>query len=103
MKTKLVKIGNSRGIRLPKSVIEQAGLEGEIELTVRDGEVVLMSAKHPRAGWAEAIKAEVEKHGHDVDEEFLNLPNDFDEEEWTWPSSVSTSTSSRSTRPSARK
>ena len=100
---KLVRIGNSRGVRIPKALIEQAGMTDEVEMTVRRGEVVLQSRRARRAGWAESIKAAVEKHGHDVDEDFLNLPNDIDEKEWTWPQSSSTSTSSRSTRPPARK
>jgi antitoxin MazE len=105
---KLIRIGNSRGIRLPKAVIEQAGLTDEVDITVRKGSIVLQSRRRrrrrrPREGWAESIKAAVEKHGHDVDEEFLALPNDFSEEEWTWPQNASTSTSSRSTRRPARK
>ena len=103
MKAKLIRIGNSRGVRLPKAMIEQAGLGEDIELTLRGDQIVLASPKHPRAGWAPAIKAAVAKHGHDVDEEFLALPIDFSEREWTGPSPASTSTSSRSIRRSARK
>src|SRR3954468_7401043 len=74
---KLVRIGNSRGVRIPKALIEQAGLTDDIEMIVRRGEVILQSRRVRRAGWAESIKAAVEKHGHDVDEDFLNLPNEF--------------------------
>lgn len=56
MKTRLVRIGNSRGIRLPKPVIEEAGLGDEVELLVRDGEVVIAPARSPRSGWAQAAK-----------------------------------------------
>jgi antitoxin MazE len=100
---KLVRIGNSRGVRLPKAVIEQAGLTDEVELTVRAGEVLLQPRRVRRAGWAQSIKAAIAKHGHDIDEDFLNLPNDLDEKEWAWPLDSSTSTSSRSTRRRARK
>jgi antitoxin MazE len=100
---KLVRIGNSRGVRIPKAMIEQAGLTDDIEMIVRPGEVVLQPRRVRRAGWADSIKAAVEARGHDVDEEFLSLPSDFGEEEWTWPQSNSTSTSSRSTRRRARK
>ena len=54
MKAKLVRIGNSRGVRLPKPVIEQAQLTDEVEVSVRDGAVLIRSAAHARAGWAEA-------------------------------------------------
>ncbi len=52
----LVKIGNSQGVRLPKAVIEQAGLEKDLELEVVDGAVIIRSQKHVRSGWAEAAR-----------------------------------------------
>ncbi len=44
MKTSLVKIGNSKGVRLPKAVIEQSQLTDELELEVGDGVVVLRNS-----------------------------------------------------------
>ncbi|HLL90090.1 MAG TPA: AbrB/MazE/SpoVT family DNA-binding domain-containing protein [Tepidisphaeraceae bacterium] len=90
MTTRLVKIGNSRGVRLPKAVIEQAGLrDGRVELTVRGDEVVLRSPtrkRDPRAGWEEQIKKVLAEHGDDVDEwrGWQAVPNAFDDKEWTW-------------------
>jgi antitoxin MazE len=55
-KAKLVAIGNSRGVRLPKELIAQAGLEDDIELTVRDGEIILANRRHPRQGWAKSFE-----------------------------------------------
>jgi antitoxin MazE len=55
--TKLTRIGNSRGIRIPKALIEQAGLEGEVELIARDGEILIAKRRCPREGWAEAMEA----------------------------------------------
>jgi len=100
---KLVRIGNSRGVRIPKAFIEQAGLCDEIEMPARRGEVTLQSRRKRRAGWRKSIKAALQKHGQDVDEAFLGLPNYFDEKEWTWPQSNTTSTSSRLTRRRAPK
>jgi antitoxin MazE len=54
MKAGLVWIGNSRGIRLPKSVIEEAGLTDEVEIRVQKGAVVIGAAVRPRSGWADA-------------------------------------------------
>ena len=56
MKARLVKIGNSRGVRLPKPVIEEAGLSEEVEVRVRRGAVVITAASRPRSGWAEAAR-----------------------------------------------
>jgi antitoxin MazE len=84
MKAQLIKIGNSRGIRLPKAVIEQVGLETEVELDVRADEVVIRPAKKkPREGWAESFKA-MAAAGDDVLLDEPLPPTQFDEEEWQW-------------------
>ncbi|MDA1080343.1 MAG: AbrB/MazE/SpoVT family DNA-binding domain-containing protein [Gemmatimonadetes bacterium] len=56
MLAKLVRIGNSRGVRLPKGMIEEAGLGDEVELTVRKGEIVIARVKKVREGWADDAK-----------------------------------------------
>jgi antitoxin MazE len=56
MHASLVRIGNSKGIRLPKAVIEQAGLGKDLDLEVVDGAVIIRSEKTVRAGWAQAAK-----------------------------------------------
>lgn len=57
MHVSLVKIGNSRGVRLPKRVIEAAGLKDDLDLEVRDGAVIVRNAQTTRSGWAEAAAA----------------------------------------------
>lgn len=88
LKAKLVRIGNSRGVRLPKAVIEQAGLGEDVQISVTADRVIIRSAgaPHPRAGWAEQIKKVLAEHGDDIDEwrDWQNIPNEFDEKEWTW-------------------
>ncbi len=82
MKTRLIRIGNSRGIRLPKTIIEQAGLTEEVELEVRDGAVVIAATARPRSGWAD----EARKMRAGDDDRLLDppTPTHFDEKEWTW-------------------
>jgi len=82
MKARLIRIGNSRGIRLPKPVIEEAGLEDEVEVRVRQGAVVITSAARPRAGWAEAA-LRIREAGEDepLDDP---TPTDFDRKGWRW-------------------
>ncbi len=82
MKTRLVRIGNSRGIRLPKPLIAQAGLVDEVELHVRDGAIVIERSATPRVGWAQAAR-----EMHDCLEDSLLDPpaaTHFDEKEWEW-------------------
>jgi antitoxin MazE len=80
MQARLVKIGNSKGVRLPKAVIEQAGLREEIELEVKDGRVILSSVGQPRAGWETAAKA-CREAGEDDLSQWDGTLNDF---EGTW-------------------
>ena len=82
MKTKLVRIGNSRGVRIPKPLLEQAGLEGDVELRVVESGIMIEGIGQPRAGWAKAA-ADLETRGEDglLDE---MLPTSFDESEWEW-------------------
>ena len=82
MKARLIRIGNSRGVRLPKPVIEEAGLADEVEVEVESGAVVIRAAVRPRTGWAEAARR-VRAHG---DDRLLDppTPTRFDREEWRW-------------------
>jgi antitoxin MazE len=82
MKTRLVRIGNSRGIRLPKPIIEEAGLTDEVEVRVRGGAIIIAPSVSPRSGWAEAAKQLRERdEGRLLD---LPTPTHFDEQEWEW-------------------
>ena len=82
MKARLVRIGNSRGIRLPKPLIEQAGLTDEVELRMQAGVITIRAAAGGRAGWAEAAKLMRSRN----DDRLLDPPvaTRFDEDEWEW-------------------
>jgi antitoxin MazE len=82
MKASLVQIGNSRGVRIPKAFLEQAGLRDEIEIEVRGSQVVIRPVNHPRAGWDESF-AGMALRG---DDELLDPigPSKWDESEWVW-------------------
>jgi len=82
MKAKLVRIGNSRGIRLPKPLIEQVGLSDEVVIEARNGAIVISPANGARVGWEEAARVLHERgDDHLVDQETSTR---FDEEEWEW-------------------
>lgn len=84
MRTRLIKIGNSRGIRLPKALIEQLGLGDSVELQVEGDRIVIRRVADPRAGWEEAAR-EMAKRGEDalIDGPLPALTA-FDHEEWEW-------------------
>ncbi len=83
MKTNLVRIGNSRGIRIPKPIIEQCRLGDSVELRIEDSKIVISAHRTPREGWSEAFKAAMRSA---PDSLLLgDLPaNKFDKEGWEW-------------------
>jgi antitoxin MazE len=81
-RTRLVKIGNSQGIRIPKVLIDQLGLGPEIELIVEKDHLEIHRSANPREGWAEQFQKMAELG----DDKLLDpeTPTKFDEEEWEW-------------------
>jgi len=82
MKAQIVRIGNSRGVRLPKAVIEQAGLTEEVELEVRGNTVVIAAIRRARAGWADAARALAAADGGSLLDP--GTRTQFDQDEWRW-------------------
>ncbi len=83
IRTRLVKIGNSQGIRIPKSLLEQSGIQTDIEIEVDGNCLIIRPVSHPRAGWDEAIAAVIAEHGDEglLDDE---TPTEWDKTEWQW-------------------
>lgn len=81
-RTRLVRIGNSRGIRIPKDMIERLNLNEEVEIEEKEGHLEVRRGRKPREGWEEAFK-EMARRGDDrlIDE---SAPTTFDQEEWEW-------------------
>jgi antitoxin MazE len=82
VKTHLIRIGNSRGVRLPKPLIEQAGLAEEVELRVQEGAIIIARAAPPRSGWADAARHARQRQEDQLLDE--PTPTRFDDEEWDW-------------------
>jgi len=81
---KLVAIGNSRGIRIPKAMIDQVGLVDEVELEVVDGAIVIRRKHRPREGWAEAAKLLAER-GEELPPEILDMTEtEWERDHWRW-------------------
>jgi len=83
MKVELVRIGNSRGIRIPKPVLEQCGFGDTVELSVEKHRLVIVPEHRSRQGWEEAFRAA----GSFTQDELLldALPaNEFDHKDWKW-------------------
>ena len=84
MKTALIRIGNSRGIRIPKVLLEQYRFNDEVELEPRHDHLVIRPAPQTRGGWNDAFR-QMREHGDDalLDEEFLSATQ-WDTTEWEW-------------------
>jgi antitoxin MazE len=84
MKTTLIPIGNSRGVRIPKPFIEQCGLAEQVEMDVRDCMILIRAPRQPRAGWADAF----EQMAREQDDKLLDGQSSpstrWDEKEWQW-------------------
>jgi antitoxin MazE len=79
----IVPIGNSKGVRIPKAIREQIGLTGTVTLSVADNALVIRPARKAREGWEEQF-ARVKVELDEDEKAWLDMPNEFDEEEWTW-------------------
>jgi len=77
MEVQIISIGNSKGIRLPKVILEKYNLDDKLELEMKDDCIVLKPLKTPRLGWDEAFK----KLNSQKDDELL-IPDVFEDEEF---------------------
>ncbi len=82
LRTQIVKIGNSRGIRLPKVLIEQVGLGSEVEISIEGNALVLRPVGQARQGWEASFTAMADNQDdHLLDE---TISTQWDESEWEW-------------------
>ena len=83
MKADLIRIGNSRGVRIPKAIIEECRLDDTVEMRVEENRLVISSHRKPREGWEEALRRATPAQ---QDELLLDSARDdqFEREEWKW-------------------
>ncbi|MEB3210512.1 MAG: AbrB/MazE/SpoVT family DNA-binding domain-containing protein [Leptolyngbyaceae bacterium] len=82
IRTRIIKIGNSQGIRIPKPLLEQSGIEEDVEIEIQDNVLILRAASKPRAGWQAAFEAMADNN----DDALLDdaITSEWDEREWEW-------------------
>ena len=84
MRTRIIRVGNSRGVRIPKPLLEEAGLSGEVEMELDGDRIVIRSAERPRREWEERF-ASMAARGDDELVDADPLPaGAWDTEEWQW-------------------
>lgn len=82
MRARIVRIGNSRGIRIPKPLIEQTGLGPDVEMVVQGNTLIICPVGRPRMGWDDAFRGMAAQG----DDELLDeaRPTRWDADEWQW-------------------
>ena len=82
MKTQIIQIGNSQGIRIPKLLLQDSGIKGVVDLELHPDGILIRNAEKPLAGWDDVFKAMAE---NDDDEAIGDAPStQFDKKEWQW-------------------
>jgi antitoxin MazE len=84
MKAQIVSIGNSQGIRIPKTLLEQSNLSGEVDLELCDSGIIIKKTKNPRENWEEAFKAMAENDDDEISSDGLGIKSAFDKDHWRW-------------------
>jgi antitoxin MazE len=84
VKTRLVKIGNSHGIRIPKWLLEQVGLAGEVEVEAQPGQLVIRPAQSARQGWDAQFQAMAQAGDDRLLDEEPATSTAWEAEEWEW-------------------
>lgn len=80
-KARIVRIGNSQGVRIPKALLAEAGLPEDVELDARAGAITIRSAQPVRSGWAAAARALAKEESGLLDPP---AASSFDQSEWAW-------------------
>ncbi len=84
MRARVVKIGNSQGIRIPKPLLEQTGIMEDVELEVEKNQIIIRPVSNHREGWDNAFKVMAEKGDDRLIYGDENISHSWDAEEWQW-------------------
>ena len=83
VKSRIIKIGNSQGVRIPKVLLEQLNFTGDVELEVQDTQLIVRATAAPRANWAAQFERMAAEHDDTLIDPSLP-PTDWEEREWEW-------------------
>lgn len=84
MRARIVKIGNSQGIRIPKLLLERSKLVDEVELEAEDNQITIRSLKQPREDWEIAFRVMAERNDDELLDKAVIAQTQWDEDEWQW-------------------
>lgn len=82
MKTQIIQIGNSQGIRIPKALLVESGIRGEVELELTKEGILIRNAGKPRSNW-DSIFNLLEESDDDLPLD-AETTDQFEKKEWQW-------------------
>lgn len=84
MRARIVRIGNSHGIRIPKPILEATGLSDEVELEVGEGRLIVRAVRRPREDWEASFAAMAEAGDDRLLDAEVTETSSWGEDEWEW-------------------
>jgi len=84
MRARVIKIGNSQGLRIPKPILEQTGIMDDVEIVVEKNKIIIRPIKNVREGWDNAFKLMSEKGDDKPMIEDDKISHSWDKERWQW-------------------
>ena len=84
MRARIVKIGNSQGVRIPKPILEQSGITKDVDIEVKNNQIIIRPLLKPRTKWDEAFRKMAENDDDMLIDGDDLISHSWDETEWQW-------------------
>ena len=84
MRARVIKIGNSRGVRIPKPILAQTGIKDDVEIEINENQIIIRPVSNGREGWDTAFSAMSENDDDKLLIQDEDVSLSWDEEEWQW-------------------
>ncbi len=84
MRARVIKIGNSQGLRIPKPILEQTGIMDDVEIEVEKNQIIIRPVKNVRVVWDEDFKLMGQSDDDKLVFDDSKILNSWDEDEWQW-------------------
>ena len=84
MRARVIKIGNSHGLRIPKPILEQTGIRDDVEIELEKNKIIIRPVQKAREGWDKAFKMMAKKGDDKLIISDKDISHSWDEEEWQW-------------------
>jgi len=84
MRARVIKIGNSQGLRIPKPILEQTGIRDDVEIELEKNQIIIRPIQKVREGWDKAFKTMAENGDDELIISDKDISHSWDEEEWQW-------------------